>query len=66
LKSSIFFLFVSVFLTHFTVCAESKVTFATIENMQLEYIDIGTGDLNIIIESGVGMGVDYWKPLLTN
>ena len=65
MKSSVFLLFVSVFLTNFTVCAESKVTFATIENMQLEYIDIGTGDLNIIIESGVGMGVDYWKPLLT-
>ena len=65
MKSSIFFLFVSVFLTHFTVCAESKVTFATIENIQLEYIEIGTGELNIIIESGVGMGVDYWKPLLT-
>ncbi|MBQ4800204.1 alpha/beta hydrolase [Pseudoalteromonas sp. MMG006] len=64
MKPSIFLFFVSIFLTHFTVLAESKVSFATIENMQLEYIDIGTGDINIIIESGVGMGVNYWKPLL--
>lgn len=64
MKPSIFLFFVSIFLTHFTVFAESKVSFATIENMQLEYIDIGTGDINIIIESGVGMGVNYWKPLL--
>lgn len=64
MKPSIFLFFVSIFLTHFTVFAESKVSFATIENMQLEYIDIGTGDINIIIESGIGMGVNYWKPLL--
>ncbi|WP_042153556.1 MULTISPECIES: alpha/beta fold hydrolase [unclassified Pseudoalteromonas] len=65
MKSSIFLFFLSIFLTHFTVLAESKVSFAAIENVQLEYIDIGTGDINIIIESGVGMGVNYWKPLLT-
>lgn len=64
MKSSIFLFFISILLTHFTVLAESKVSFATIENMQLEYIDIGAGDINIIIESGVGMGVNYWKPLL--
>ncbi|MCF2910447.1 alpha/beta hydrolase [Pseudoalteromonas sp. DL2-H2.2] len=65
MKSSIFLFFVSIFLTHFTVLADSKVSFATTENIQLEYIDIGAGDINIIIESGIGMGVDYWKPLLT-
>ena len=65
MKSSIFLFFLSIFLTHFTVLAEYKVSFAAIENVQLEYIDIGTGDINIIIESGVGMGVNYWKPLLT-
>jgi pimeloyl-ACP methyl ester carboxylesterase len=64
LKSFTFLFFVSIFLTHFTVLAESQVSFATIENIQLEYIDIGTGDINIIIESGIGMGVNYWKPLL--
>ena len=64
MKPSIFLFFLSIFLTHFTVLAESRVSFATIENVQLEYIDIGTGDINIIIESGVGMGVNYWKPLL--
>ena len=32
--------------------------------MQLEYMDIGEGEFTIVIESGVGMGVNYWQPVL--
>ncbi len=30
----------------------------------LEYLDVGSGDYTLVIESGVGMGVGYWQPLL--
>lgn len=64
MKSFIFVLFITLLLPHFTAVAKSNVRFAKVEDIQLEYIDIGTGDINIIIESGVGMGVNYWQPLV--
>jgi pimeloyl-ACP methyl ester carboxylesterase len=57
-------LFISIFINHSFAFAESNFKLATIRNVQLEYIDIGSGDINIVIESGVGMGVNYWQPLL--
>jgi hypothetical protein len=42
----------------------SNFKFATIEDLQIEYIDTGKGDVNIVIESEVGMGAHYWLPLL--
>ena len=43
----------------------SNFKFATIENLQIEYIDIGKGDFNIVVESGAGIGANYWLPLLS-
>lgn len=40
--------------------------FATVDNIKLEYIDVGTGDYTLLVESGVGMGVGYWQPLLAD
>lgn len=40
------------------------IKFATVDNIKLEYIDIGAGDYTLVLESGVGMGVGYWLPLL--
>lgn len=40
------------------------VEFITIDNTKLEYINIGAGDFTLVVESGVGMGVGYWQPLL--
>ena len=37
--------------------------FTTVDNIKLEYIDIGAGDYTLLVESGVGMGVGYWQPL---
>ena len=42
------------------------IRFATVDNIKLEYIDIGAGDYTLLVESGVGMGVDYWQPLLAD
>jgi len=42
------------------------IKFATVDNIKLEYIDIGAGDYTLLVESGVGMGVDYWQPLLAD
>jgi len=44
--------------------AEPEVKIATVGNVQLEYLDMGAGELNIVIESGVGAGLSYWRPLL--
>ncbi|MDP2713424.1 alpha/beta fold hydrolase [Rheinheimera sp.] len=38
----------------------------TVDNIKLEYIDIGAGDYTLLVESGVGMGVGYWQPLLAD
>lgn len=40
--------------------------FASVDNIKLEYIDIGKGDYTLVVESGVGMGVGYWQPLLAD
>lgn len=42
------------------------IRFATVDNIKLEYIDIGAGDYTLLVESGVGVGVDYWQPLLAD
>uniref|UniRef100_UPI0040488FD2 alpha/beta fold hydrolase n=1 Tax=Rheinheimera sp. TaxID=1869214 RepID=UPI0040488FD2 len=42
------------------------IRFATVDNIKLEYIDIGAGDYTLLVESGVGMGVGYWQPLLAD
>ena len=42
------------------------IRFATVDNIKLEYIDVGTGDYTLLVESGVGMGVGYWQPLLAD
>lgn len=31
---------------------------------RLEYIDVGSGEYTLVIESGIGMGVSYWQSLL--
>lgn len=48
----------------FSSFSQSHVSVAEINGANIEYIDIGEGEFNIVIESGVGMGVNYWKPLL--
>ena len=48
----------------FSSFSQSHVSVAEINGANLEYIEIGEGEFNIVIESGVGMGVNYWKPLL--
>lgn len=62
------------FVILFLITAFSKYSFAfsvsnfekiTIDDLQIEYVDIGKGDINIVIESGVGMGTSYWLPLLS-
>lgn len=35
-----------------------------IDGIQMEYIDIGAGSKTLVIESGIGMGLAYWQPLL--
>jgi pimeloyl-ACP methyl ester carboxylesterase len=51
-------------MTSFSSFGRSNISVAEINSADLEYIDIGEGEFNIVIESGVGMGVNYWKPLL--
>ncbi|WP_031569681.1 alpha/beta fold hydrolase [Rheinheimera texasensis] len=43
---------------------ESKVL--VIDGIQLEYIDFGAGSKTLVIESGIGMGLAYWQPLLAD
>jgi len=43
---------------------ESK--FLAVDGIQLEYIDIGAGSQTLVIESGIGMGLAYWQPLLAD
>lgn len=40
--------------------------FVEVDGIQLEYVDIGSGQNTLLIESGVGMGVAYWQPLVTD
>lgn len=40
--------------------------FVDVDGIQLEYVDIGSGQNTLVIESGVGMGVAYWQPLLSD
>lgn len=51
-------------LSHSSALAESIVKHASFDDLKLEYIDVGAGDINIVVESGIGMGVNYWQPLL--
>ncbi|WP_445427380.1 alpha/beta fold hydrolase [Alishewanella sp. HL-SH05] len=37
-----------------------------IDGIQIEYIDIGAGSKTLVIESGIGMGLAYWQPLLAD
>lgn len=37
-----------------------------IDGIQMEYIDIGAGSKTLVIESGIGMGLAYWQPLLAD
>lgn len=37
-----------------------------IDGIQIEYIDIGAGSTTLVIESGIGMGLAYWQPLLAD
>lgn len=37
-----------------------------IDGTQIEYIDIGAGSTTLVIESGIGMGLAYWQPLLAD
>ena len=37
-----------------------------IDGIQMEYIDIGAGNKTLVIESGIGMGLAYWQPLLAD
>ena len=45
----------------FSSFSQSHVSVAEINGANLEYIEIGEGEFNIVIESGVGMGVNYWE-----
>ena len=51
-------------LSYSSALAESIVKHASFDDLKLEYIDVGAGDINIVVESGIGMGVNYWQPLL--
>jgi pimeloyl-ACP methyl ester carboxylesterase len=51
-------------LSNSSALAESIVKHASFDDLKLEYIDVGAGDINIVVESGIGMGVNYWQPLL--
>ena len=64
MKIIVIFLFISILINHSFAFAGSDFKLASIRNVQLEYIDIGSGNINIVIESGVGMGGKYWQPLL--
>ncbi len=39
---------------------------AKISGTTIEYIDIGVGAYTLVVESGVGMGLSYWQPLLAD
>lgn len=39
---------------------------AHISGTTIEYIDIGAGAYTLVVESGVGMGLSYWQPLLAD
>ncbi|MBU1390659.1 MAG: alpha/beta hydrolase [Gammaproteobacteria bacterium] len=43
---------------------ESRVL--AIDGIQMEYVDIGAGSKTLVIESGIGMGLAYWQPLLAD
>ena len=45
--------------------SESDFETVIIDDLQIEYVDFGKGDINIVIESGIGMGASYWLPLLS-
>ena len=66
MKASLIIAFSYLFLSSFSSYSQSNVSIAKLNGIQLEYIDTGAGSANIIIESGIGMGVNYWQPLLEN
>lgn len=37
-----------------------------VDGIQLEYLDIGAGSTTLLIESGAGMGLAYWKPVISD
>ncbi|MBQ4878653.1 alpha/beta hydrolase [Pseudoalteromonas luteoviolacea] len=44
--------------------ADIKLRLQELEGGYLEYIDIGSGEFTIVVESGIGMGTQYWLPVL--
>ncbi|MBE0368499.1 alpha/beta fold hydrolase [Pseudoalteromonas aurantia] len=52
-------------LASFYSLGKVELNIAQNKYMDLEYIDVGTGEFNIVIESGIGMGVSYWQPVLS-
>lgn len=49
------------------VMAQAQASkFLTVNGVQLEYLDSGAGSHTLVIESGVGMGLAYWLPLLAD
>lgn len=47
-----------------TLVSAQGISFVNVDNTKLEYVDIGAGDYTLVVESGVGMGLGYWQPLL--
>ncbi|AOT08904.1 alpha/beta fold hydrolase [Pseudoalteromonas luteoviolacea] len=47
------------------VYGDSITKLIDITSGSLEYIDVGKGKYNIVIESGIGMGSSYWLPVLS-
>lgn len=48
------------------IAGTQEPRFLVIDGIQMEYIDIGAGSKTLVIESGIGMGLAYWHPLLTD
>ncbi|QSX38195.1 alpha/beta fold hydrolase [Shewanella sedimentimangrovi] len=52
------------FITQLAMATPMETKFFDAGGTKLEYLDLGAGEYTLVIESGVGMGVDYWQPLL--